>query len=265
MPRASDTAHDITIIQIDEAKLFVSTPTPSYESLLLTLGSQPEMVTITAKDKDEITNFSIHLGVLKLHSLYFRRLFDGPWSEAQAETKRASLEFPPDAVKLLSRWLYGLDIAPQLDAEEIPWLPLVRVWSLADFCPIPTLQDHAMEIMMAKLDLQDVVGLEEAVSAVWEMQPEACPLREVFTDNLLLLEAPLRFDRLPDGFFREAYPKAHRKLDAVRYGASLLKRWVSRFQPHSAEKLKTDVLPRLEGAPLDLEKYLVGEELPSKK
>jgi hypothetical protein len=81
--------------------------------------------------------------------------------------------------------------------------------------------------MTAKLDLQDVVGLEEAVCAVWEMQPEACPLREVFTDNLLLVESPLRFDGLPDGFFREAYPKAHRKLGAVRYGASLLKRWVS--------------------------------------
>ena len=106
-----------------------------------------------------------------------------------------------------------------------------------------------MEIMTAKLDLQDVMGLEEAVSGVWEMQPEACPLTEVFTDNLLLLEAPLRFERLPDGFFQEAYPKAHRKLGAVRYGASLLKRWVSRFQPRGAEKVKTDVLPRLEGAP----------------
>ena len=48
------------------------------------------MATITAKYEDESMKFPIQLSLLELHSPYFRRLFDGLWSDAHARRSVAS-------------------------------------------------------------------------------------------------------------------------------------------------------------------------------
>ena len=211
------------------------------------------MVMVTTTCEGEEQTFQIHLSVLILHSPFFDTRLDG----------RISLPFSPDSVKLWSRWIYGLAIAPLKDYEDVPWLPLVEVWALARHCLMPKLQDHAVALMVTKLNYDCIEGVEEAVCAVWKL--EADLVKEMFIDNLRFAK-DLRFDRLPDGFFREAYPMLIATLSNHRYAASILEKWLRKFQPENAGKLSADVLPRLLDAPVSMDMYFTtGEQNPRKR
>ena len=90
------------------------------------------------------------------------------------------------------------------------------------------------------------------------MGDEASPVRELFTDHLILIKG-VRFSMLPDGFLREAYARLHETYGVVRSAASVLTQYLEEHCPTHASTLKTGVLRRLKGDPLDLRKYLVDE------
>jgi len=110
--------------------------------------------------------FTVHSHVLVRGSKYFKAAMTGPFEEGKTKKITLAEAFCPKAFALLLQWAYADDVTnhPASSVITVANSPLelatsgallgmdmlTAVWVLADYCLMPRLQNHIIDIFMIR-------------------------------------------------------------------------------------------------------------------
>ena len=138
-------------------------------------------------DKEERQQtFVAHKELLCHYSPFFENAFNGQFIEAKTQTMEME-DINSDVVGLLIHWLYTQNI--EFDEEdEAPdsvanLLPLAKLWTLADLCLIPTLQNAAATLIHPLLKCAESTAVKEFSEYAYETEGNI-QLKRMIVDKL---------------------------------------------------------------------------------
>lgn len=127
--------------------------------------------------------YTLHKGLLRFYSDFFRAAFNGSFKEA-SERKIELPEVDVDVFEAFQVWLYTQSL-PQNEtapAKVYPeWSILVKLWIFGDKHQIPRLQNNTMDAIIDKVEKDCTIPIHE-LNLTYDNTLASSPLRKVTTD-----------------------------------------------------------------------------------
>jgi hypothetical protein len=132
------------------------------------------------------TRYTLHKGLLCFYSDFFRAAFNGSFKEA-IEFK---LDLPDTEIDVFEAFQFRLysqtfpknEVTPTDAYPEFPLL--ARIWVFSDKYQIPLLQNNAIDTILAKVEEDDDIPVQE-INLVYRNTLPNSPLRKAFTDIMV--------------------------------------------------------------------------------